>query len=268
MGNIEIKYYIYKTTNLINGKIYVGLHKSKNIDKDKYIGTGWAFVDAVNKYGRENFVREILFEFATLEEANAKENEIVNEEFIERDDNYNLRTGGNVGSVSEETRKRMSESLLNSEKFQTMIRSESRRKKLSEIFSGRECPWVVEINKNPEKIRKTAEKHRGSKRTEEQCKNISESIKGKQTGRDNALFSGYYMTPFGKFDSLESASKAIGNSKICIRDRCKIKNENTVKMFSKLTDPKITDEMIGKTWKELGWGFEPAQSQSRRNKNV
>jgi len=169
-----MKYYIYKTTNLINGKIYIGLHKSENIETDKYIGTGWAFTDAVNKYGRENFKREILFEFDTLEEANAKEYELVNEEFVNRDDNYNLRTGGNVGTMSDETKKRLSEALKNSEVRKEMMADPEYRKRISERQKGKSHPWQDKINKNPEKIRKMAEKHRGMKRSEETCNEVQD----------------------------------------------------------------------------------------------
>lgn len=48
---------IYKTTNLLNDKFYIGKH---NNDSDNYIGSGIYFRNAVNKYGKENFKREIL----------------------------------------------------------------------------------------------------------------------------------------------------------------------------------------------------------------
>ena len=66
------KYYIYKTTNLINGKYYVGFHKTSD-PFDNYLGSGVRLIDAIKKYGVENFKKEILFEFDTQEEAEAKE---------------------------------------------------------------------------------------------------------------------------------------------------------------------------------------------------
>lgn len=50
--------FIYKTTNLINGKIYIGQHIGKVFDS--YLGSGSYFLNAVKKYGKENFRREIL----------------------------------------------------------------------------------------------------------------------------------------------------------------------------------------------------------------
>jgi hypothetical protein len=52
-------YTVYKVTNLVNGKIYVGLHVTKNLD-DEYLGSGKQIQSAVKKYGRENFKREYI----------------------------------------------------------------------------------------------------------------------------------------------------------------------------------------------------------------
>ena len=48
---------IYKTTNLVNGKIYVGQDSKNN---PKYLGSGIALNNAIKKYGKENFKKEIL----------------------------------------------------------------------------------------------------------------------------------------------------------------------------------------------------------------
>ena len=48
-------YMIYKITNTINGKIYIGKHKCDDLD-DGYFGSGKRLWIAINKYGLENFV--------------------------------------------------------------------------------------------------------------------------------------------------------------------------------------------------------------------
>lgn len=340
-----MKYYVYKTTNKVNGKIYIGYHASENIEKDSYLGSGYILHRAIRSHGRHNFEREILFEFDTREEATKKEREIVNEEFIKQDDNYNLALGGFGGGLpgdknpffgkhhteetkeklrisssnkrhTEETKEKISESLRANEEFMCKIKSkehgekisrslknseahrlslhnperrrrlleanigrkhseESKQKmsenskikgkkrslefclNLSRKLKGREHPWQDKVNKNPEKIEKTRQKHLGSKRTTEQCKNISESIKGKRQGSENHMYSGDYVTPYGIFSSLKSAASSVGNSEICIRDRCKTKNKNKITENSVRTDPKITKDMVGKTWEEVGWTFLP-----------
>lgn len=86
-------YTVYKTTNLVNGKIYVGLHVTKDLN-DEYLGSGKQIQAAVKKYGRDNFKREYIKICATPEEMYNLEAEIVNEEFVKRTDTYNMKTGG------------------------------------------------------------------------------------------------------------------------------------------------------------------------------
>lgn len=86
-------YLIYKTTCLVNGKIYIGQHQTYDLD-DGYIGSGHALQKAIKEYGRENFKREILFDFDNFTDMDNKEKELVTEEFVKREDNYNLNVGG------------------------------------------------------------------------------------------------------------------------------------------------------------------------------
>jgi hypothetical protein len=89
-------YTIYKTTNKINGKIYIGKHQTKD-PNDSYLGSGKLLNCAIEKYGVENFEKEILFAFDNEDEMNAKEAELITEDFIKEDTNYNLCPGGQGG---------------------------------------------------------------------------------------------------------------------------------------------------------------------------
>jgi hypothetical protein len=102
-------YTVYKTTNLINGKIYVGLHLTEDLNDD-YLGSGTQIRAAVKKYGKENFKREYIKICASPEEMYELEAEIVNEDFVKRQDTYNMKTGGtgswyHINSNSEEKQK-------------------------------------------------------------------------------------------------------------------------------------------------------------------
>lgn len=66
-----IKHTVYKTTNLINGKIYIGVHK-QTCEKDWYLGSGKTLHNAIKKYGRGCFAKETLFELASTEETKSK----------------------------------------------------------------------------------------------------------------------------------------------------------------------------------------------------
>lgn len=99
-----MRYTVYRTVNLVNGKVYVGQHATKN-PNDSYIGSGSWLRQAVKKYGRESFKKEVLFVFDNPEEMAAKEAEIVTQEFVDREDTYNLVPGGHLGDAWYEARK-------------------------------------------------------------------------------------------------------------------------------------------------------------------
>lgn len=86
-------YTVYKITNQIDGKFYIGSHKTRDLN-DNYMGSGKYLKRAQEKYGVENFTKEILFVFGTSEEMYKKEAEIVSEHFLVTENTYNLKVGG------------------------------------------------------------------------------------------------------------------------------------------------------------------------------
>ena len=86
-------YTVYKTTNTLDRRFYIGVHKTAN-PNDSYLGSGLRLTAAIKKHGRKVFQKEILFAFETSKEAYAKEKELVTKELIESGEVYNLATGG------------------------------------------------------------------------------------------------------------------------------------------------------------------------------
>lgn len=102
-----MKYIVYQTVCKVNNKIYIGVHGTELDDFDGYIGCGVSiyrpatyehpstpFQYAVKKYGIKNFIRTTIKEFDNEEDAYKLESELVNEDFLKREDVYNLALGG------------------------------------------------------------------------------------------------------------------------------------------------------------------------------
>lgn len=85
-------YTIYKITNKINNKFYIGMHKTNDLN-DGYMGSGKMIRRAISKYGIDNFVKEILHIFDNEQDMKNKEKELV----ILSEMSYNLCEGGKGG---------------------------------------------------------------------------------------------------------------------------------------------------------------------------
>lgn len=164
---------IYKTTNLVNGKIYVGKDAS---DRLAYLGSGMILRRAITKHGKENFRKEILERCYSLTELAQKEVEWIarlhaNDPAI----GYNLTEGGNGGdtysSLDAERKERRRRELT--EAARRYVRSEDGRKFLSEnskrvwrqkshrdlivkLMTGREIKWADKISASIKEWHKTS----------------------------------------------------------------------------------------------------------------
>lgn len=90
---MNIFYTVYQTTNTETGKFYIGVHKTKN-PNDKYLGSGKYLTEAIKKYGRNVFKKDILFLFDNKNDAYEKEKELVTKDLINSGNVYNLQEGG------------------------------------------------------------------------------------------------------------------------------------------------------------------------------
>ncbi len=143
----------YKTTNLVNGKVYYGVHSG---DKDdKYLGSGVGLRRAVKLYGDDRFVRENLKFFDTEEEMYSFEKFVITEDVVNDPNTYNMTLGGGGGwshvdvtgknnpMMNEETRKKVSKGvrktrLSNPEYYDRISRENLKR--AVEVNTGKNRP--------------------------------------------------------------------------------------------------------------------------------
>lgn len=105
-------HYLYKTTCLITGRYYFGIHSTSNFE-DGYIGSGKRLRYSIRKYGKKNHTKEILQFFNTRVELEEKEVSLI-KEYINDINCMNLTNGGTgfKMSHSEETKLKISNTLL------------------------------------------------------------------------------------------------------------------------------------------------------------
>jgi group I intron endonuclease len=195
---MEYIYVIYKTTNTVNGKFYIGVHRTLNLN-DGYMGCGHfkgrkirenldtPFYRALKKYGDSAFVTKILYSFNEESIAYSKEKELID---IKDPLCYNSKPGGiggfhpdtNKGRIfTEEERLKMSKSAKERSMrllLQTNILREFNKnrkgKKLSEIY-GEEKAKEVLLKKSLSAI--------GKKHSNEAKHKMSLNRKGKDCGK-------------------------------------------------------------------------------------
>jgi group I intron endonuclease len=170
-------HFIYKTTNLLNGEYYVGMHSTSNL-KDGYLGSGTRLRRAIRKHDKSNFKCEILEYYNTREELAKREKELVNDDLMKDLNCMNLKTGGVGGAHMAATRgfKEKLKDPVFKEKFSKTC--SERNKKLYE--SGTRKPTV------PNWI--------GRKHREETKKKIGLANALKQKGVLNSQYGVRYIT--------------------------------------------------------------------------
>lgn len=187
-------YLIYKISNKLNNKFYVGKHKTED-KNDDYFGSGLLLERAVNKHGKETFVKEILFECKTEDEMNCREADIVDEDFIARDDTYNIKLGG-VGGWDYVIKNRLNFTEAwrkTCEKNCAAARKQF--KHLLETDKNFCLEWKEKIS-NKKKIRDIVNGHywHGKLHSDETKKKMSEAKKGKGTGNKNPAYGKLWIT--------------------------------------------------------------------------
>ena len=213
---------IYQITNTINNKIYIGVHTTNN-PNDNYMGSGIAIKQAIEKYGKVNFKKDILFEYDNLKEAYSKENEIVNDEFIKRKDTYNMMNGG----------------------LARIHFTDEHKTKISKSLIGR--------TKTKEHILNHSNSLLGFKHSLNTKNKMSISKQGKL----NNQFKGYYITPLGRYDTLKKVKIPLLPNSTLFR-WCKNSNKiiNSYYISRSKYLQSLKESPLDKTFKEIGFNFE------------
>lgn len=167
-------YKVYCYTNNVNGKKYIGItcRSLRERASGRYEGSH-RFRNAINKYGFDKFIPEILFDNLTRDEACRREIETIRE-FNTTDGNfgYNISLGGQSPSHTPEVRKKISESRKG------VVFTEEHRKKLSLAKFGKPSARK-DWHPTKEMIEKVRKANTGRKQSKEEREKRSKAMKGK-----------------------------------------------------------------------------------------
>lgn len=180
---------IYKTTNLLSGRYYIGMHSTNNLN-DNYLGSGTYLRRAIRKYGKKNFKKEILFYCNSRKELILREMDVVNLQEVAKIECMNMVVGGHGGNfISTEQRKINGKvsGLIHSNKIKT---DESYLKKCIEngerlyrenvekgnLISNNRCDWTGKFHSNETKQK------------------MSKIKKGKGLGENNSQYGTCWVT--------------------------------------------------------------------------
>ena len=126
-------HYIYKITNKLNGKFYIGMHSTDNLG-DGYFGSGKLIRRSVARYGKENHRFEILEFLESRRELCYKEEELLTEELLSNPLCLNLSKGGAGGNKIVWTPERRAE---RGAMFAAMERTHEHKARISNALKGK-----------------------------------------------------------------------------------------------------------------------------------
>lgn len=186
-------YFVYQTTNNINGKYYRGAHQTKNLD-DGYLGSGTRLKRAIKKYGVENFTREILCFCENEEQMYLKENELV----IISKDTYNILEGGHGGfSHINKNGLHPDRSEIGKLGGKASHVSIKQKRQANTIYNEQYVNYMsgwAEKGRAAQKIKYPEGVWKGKTHTEETKKKIGEKTKITQLGSNNSQYGTCWIT--------------------------------------------------------------------------
>lgn len=180
--------YVYIITNKVNNKKYIGLSINKNESfRDTYYGSGKLIKQAILKYGKDNFIKEIMKEFDNEDDCRNYERLLIkNYNAVDDPMFYNLAPGGYGGAskghiVTEETREKIR--LSNSGENHYFVKMEPEMKKK---FSDRMSILKTGVSQSTETLEKRSKsvKENWDSRSIEERKEIANKISKSSMGKE------------------------------------------------------------------------------------
>ncbi len=179
-------HFIYKTTNLLNGKFYIGMHSSNDFN-DGYFGSGLRLRRSIKKYGEENFNIEYLEFYSTRDALIQREVELVNEDILKDPLCMNLVVGGSGWDSKL--------AIVNSKKGQAVCRKKWKEdKNWAEVLRKKHSDWLIQAHKIGKVNSKNNKYFLNHQHTQETITKIKESIQGQQIGNKNSQFGTCWIT--------------------------------------------------------------------------
>ena len=180
-------HYIYKTTNLINRKYYIGMHSTSNL-KDGYIGSGKKLWYSIKKYGKENFKCEILEFLPDRSSLKERERELINEDLLKDVMCMNLQIGGGGGFSTKEHQIKAQTSGLKK------MLNERKNIERSKWLRENDSEWAYNWKKSISDGLKGNKNWVGKKHKEGTKQKIGKSNSIKQKGENNSQFGTCWIT--------------------------------------------------------------------------
>jgi group I intron endonuclease len=172
-GSKKQYHYLYKTTNLINGKFYYGMHSTDNLE-DGYKGSGTLLRRSIKKYGIENFKLEILEFFDSREALAEAEKKLVTKVQVNDSNCMNLKPGGKGGLMNSEHAKKFHSEGGRAVRQMMLERHKDRLANDPDYYNK----WRQSMIGRP-----TTKGMEGKKHSEETLKKKSESAKGNKNSQ-------------------------------------------------------------------------------------
>lgn len=193
-------YTVYQHKNKINGKVYIGITSQKPEQRWGSQGCNYKssphFYSAIQKYGWDNFEHNILFTDLTKEQACLKEQELIKEyNSMNREFGYNSTSGGDIFTMNEETKQKISQAMIGNQNGLGHPCSEEKKEKIS----------------NAQKGRKFTEEHKQKLSEAAKNRHVPCSEEKKQILKEKSHKKSVYCEELDKiFESVQECSRQLG----------------------------------------------------------